>query len=102
MASRLKLHEELCALLGSRNVYFQPPESKKLEYPCFVYEKAGVDTRAANNRNYTATNRYTITHIDRDSDSDIEYRVLAYFPMCSLDRSFSSDNLNHCIFTLYY
>ena len=29
MAERLKLHQELCELIGSKNVYFDPPESIK-------------------------------------------------------------------------
>ena len=32
MDRRLKLHEELCDILGSRNVYFQPPETVKMKY----------------------------------------------------------------------
>ena len=34
---RLELHEILCTILGSRNVYFQPPESIKMNYPAIVY-----------------------------------------------------------------
>ena len=36
---RLELDADLRALLGSTNVYFQPPETKKLKYPCFIYER---------------------------------------------------------------
>ena len=39
MDRRLQLHEELCSVLGSRNVYFQPPETIKLTYPCIIYSK---------------------------------------------------------------
>lgn len=102
MESRLKLHEELCAIFGSRNVYFQPPESTKLEYPCIVYEKSRVTRRSANNRQYLSHDQYTVTVIDRDPDSDMEDRIMEYFPMCSFDRSFSSDGLNHSVLTLYY
>lgn len=102
MDNRLRLHEELCALLGSRSVYFQPPESLRLKYPCIVYEKEGVSKQNANNKLYMSTDRYTITVIDQDPDSDVEDRILEYFPMCQFDRSFSSDGLNHSIFTLYY
>jgi len=33
---RLKLHEILCGILNTRNAYFQPPESVKMNYPAIV------------------------------------------------------------------
>ena len=39
MKTRYELHEFLCEILGSRNVYFQPPESVKMKYPAIVYER---------------------------------------------------------------
>lgn len=102
MGSRLELHEELCNLLGSRNVYFQPPESVKLVYPCIVYTKSFVSVRSANNRVYKTDVQYQITVIDYDPDSDIHSRILNYFPMCRFDRAYTSDNLNHNVLTLHY
>ena len=37
MERRLELHEALCEVLGSRNVYFQPPDNVTMRYPCFVF-----------------------------------------------------------------
>ena len=102
MASRLKLHEELCELLGTKNVYFQPPESLRLVYPCIVYSKAGVNKLNANNKLYNSTNEYDLTVIDHDPDSEIPDRILAHFPMCRFDRYFASENLNHYSLNLYY
>ena len=102
MASRLELHEELCTILGSRNVYFQPPESIKLNYPCIVYSISKIDKRNANDRLYKSMPRYEITVIDKDPDSEIPTMILAHFSMCSFDRNFKSDNLNHSVLTLYF
>jgi hypothetical protein len=102
MASRLSLHEELCNILGTRNVYFQPPESIKLSYPCIVYSKSDIDTRSANNRIYTSINQYQLTVMDEDPDSEIHEKILSYFQMCRFDRAFASNNLNHKVLTLYY
>lgn len=102
MASRLNLHEELCEILGSRNVYFQPPESIKMKYPAIRYSRSGVDVKRANDRIYNNTNRYEVIVMDLDPDSDIADRLLAHFQMCSIDRFFTADNLNHTILTLYY
>jgi hypothetical protein len=102
MASRLELHDELCELLGSRCVYFQPPESIKLNYPCIVYSRSNINKLNANNALYKKTNQYEVIVIDRDPDSDISDRILEHFSMCRFDREYTSDNLNHNILTLYY
>lgn len=102
MASRLKLHEELKTLLGSSNVYFQPPESVKINYPCIVYERGTGTTKFAGDKPYTFVNRYDVTIIDKNPDSEIVERMSSHFPMCIYDRHFVSDNLNHDTFKLYY
>lgn len=101
MASRLKLHEELCEILGSRNVYFQPPESLKLSYPCIVYSLSNVDKRNASDKLYRSFNQYQVVVIDVDPDSDIHMRILNHYPMCSFERGYTSDNLNHNVLRLF-
>lgn len=102
MASRLELHEELCELLGSRNVYYQPPENLKMIYPCIRYSKSDVATKKASDRIYIKDNRYEITVIDKNPDSAIPDSILERFPYCSFDRWYPSNNLNHFVLTLYY
>ena len=102
MVSRLKLHEELCTILGSRNVYFQPPESVKLQYPGIVYSITGASIKRANNSSYGITNKYMITVIDYDPDSQLYNNIISHFSSCSLDRTYVADNLNHFVLTLYY
>ena len=102
MASRLNLHEELCEVLGSNSVYFQPPESIKLKYPCIVYSLSRVDKQNANNVCYRTTYGYTVTLIDPNPDSIFFESILSHFPMCSFDRAYASDNLNHFTYTIYY
>ena len=102
MASRLNLQEELCKILGSRNVYFQPPELIKLKYPCIVYSLSGVSKRNANDAMYTGINQYQVVTIELDPDGDLSSKLLAHFPMCSLDRPYTSNNLNHKSHNLYY
>lgn len=101
MATRLDLHEKLCTVLGSRNVYFQPPSSVKLVYPCIVYQLNKHDIRYADNSHYNRFEKYTVTVIDRDPDSDIPESILQ-LPLCSMNRVYTADNLNHFVFDLYY
>lgn len=100
MKSRLDLHEELCELLGSRNVYFQPPESKKLSYPCIVYKRYDEQIEHANNKPYFRQTGYELTLISKDPDTDLIDKLL-YLPYCRYNRHFNADNLNHDVFLLY-
>lgn len=102
MARRLKLHEELCDVLGNRNVYYQPPSSVLLKYPCIKYTKSGIDRKRADNQLYKKVDRYELIVIVSDPDSDIGDKILAHFPMCSFDRWYPANNLNHYVYTLYY
>lgn len=102
MARKLNLQEELCNILGSRFVYFNPPESVKLNYPCVKYSLSGIDSKRANDRVYRHTNRYEVTVIDYDPDSTIHETILTTLPMCSFDRGYVADNLYHKVLTLYY
>lgn len=101
MASRLQLHGELCEILGSKSVYFQPPGSG-LTYPCIKYSLSGADHGFANNKIYTNTKQYQVTVIDEDPDSTIYEDVLSHFEMCSFDRWYPAEGLNHFVLTLYY
>lgn len=102
MASREELNEKFCELLGTRNVYFQPPASVRMKYPCIRYAKKGNVANHANNKVYKATNRYDGVYIDYDPDSDIPDKLLERFEMISLGQGYQADNLNHFPFTIYY
>lgn len=101
MHNRLDLHELLCEVLGSRNVYYSPPESVKIKYPAIVYSRSDIDNKFANDSVYKQSHVYSITVIDDDPDSEIVERM-SNIPKCKFDRHFVSDNLNHDLFTLYY
>lgn len=97
---RLALHEILCEALGSRNVYFQPPESVKLKYPAIVYNRNRIENTSADNIVYKQSVSYSITVIDRDPDSEIVERI-SMIPRIMYDRGYVADNLNHDVFRLF-
>lgn len=101
MASRLELQEKLEELLGSKNVYYQPPESVKMEYPAIKYLKSDISIDHANNAVYSKKKRYEIIVIDTRPDNDVIDKLLE-LPYCSYDRPYKADNLNHDVLTLYY
>lgn len=101
MASRLNLQLLLENLLGSRNVYFQPPESVKMKYPAIVYDLEDIDNAYADNGVYSSYRKYSVTVIDEDPDSPFIDTVVA-LPTCRFNRHYTSDNLNHWVYSLYF
>ena len=101
MPSRLNLQTELETILGSRNVYFQPPSSVRMQYPAIVYSRKGIEKRSANDGAYRKLSSYEVILIDKNPDSKFVNKILD-LPYCSFDRHYESDNLNHDVFTLYY
>lgn len=101
MASRIELQKKLEELLGYNHVYYQPPESLKIEYPAIVYSKSKIETKKANNSTYSKKIRYDIIVIDKRPDNPVIDKLME-LPYCSYDRPYKSDNLNHDSLTLYY
>ena len=97
---RVQLHRILESVLGSKNVYFQPPTGTRLQYPCIVYNLATANDAHAGNRIYRRLYRYTMTYITKDPDDPMRDKIddLQY---CAFDRFFASDNLNHFVYTIY-
>lgn len=100
MASRLELQSKLEAILGTRNVYFQPPPSIQMKYPAIVYERSNIRNTFANNAVYNQKTGYRVTVIDKNPDSEYVTKV-SQLPMCSFVSHFESDNLNHDVFTIF-
>lgn len=100
MDKRLELHEVFCEILGSRNVYFQPPESIKLNYPAIVYSRKNFTNIHANNGVYNQYPCYEVTVIDKNPDSEFVKKI-SMLPLCVFNTHFKKDNLNHDVFTLY-
>lgn len=82
-------------------VYFQPPPSVKLVYPCIVYVLDKIDTKYADDKPYLNKKGYSVTVIDKDPDSEIP-DMLSNTPLCRFDRAYTADNLNHWVFSLFY
>lgn len=101
MPSRLDLHQKLCKILGTKFVYYNPPESVILQYPCVVYSKSKPFVIKANNKNYKMNNKYSLTVISNDPDCEIPNAIINNFEYCSIDDNFVSDNLYHYKLTLY-
>ena len=101
MGTRLELQAKLEELLGSKNVYFNPPNGLKMKYPAIVYNRDTIDISRADDKAYRKTNRYGITYISTLPTNTV-IDALLELPMCSYDRQFVSDGLYHDTCTLYF
>lgn len=101
MADRLDLQSVLEELLESRNVYYQPPESIKMQYDAIKYSKKNIMTRRANNGIYSTMDCYELIVIARRPDHPVIKKLLS-LPYCSYDRQYVSNNLYHDSLTLYF
>jgi len=99
MAQRLELHQTFLTMV--QNVYFQPPPSVQMKYPCVVYHRDYKDTKFADGMPYANRKRYQVTVIDINPDSTIPDQIAA-MPMCTFDRFYTADNLNHDVFKLFF
>jgi hypothetical protein len=98
---RLELHKELVKILGTSNVYYQPPESVKIKYPAIIYSRANIDNKFANNKIYWQANEYQIIIVTDDPDSELVEKM-SQFQTARFERHYASSGLNHDVFKLFY
>ena len=101
MGSRLELQYLLEKLLGSKNVYSNPPGNITMAYPAIKFVLSGVNVEYANNTPYIKNRRYMVTVIGKTPNDSIVEKLLD-LPKCSFDRHYTSDGLNHDVLQLYY
>lgn len=101
MNRRIQLHQILVDLLGSTNVYFQPPSTVQMKFPCIIYSRDTRDEKFADNILYLGKDRYSISVVDKNPDSDIPDKVGA-LPLTSFSQHYVVDNLNHDVYSTYY
>lgn len=100
-ARRLKLQSKLEELLGSRNVYYNPPTNLKMEYECIRYSLSDIRIEYADDIKYSKMKQYDLIVISRVSDPEIVDKLLE-LPYCSMGSPYKADNLNHYPLTLYW
>lgn len=91
---RLELHSKLLEILGTSAVYFQPPETVKLEYPCIIYRLNYENGKHANDEPYIMHFMYSVTLITKDPDSELVEKM-ASIQGVNFDRYYTADNLHH-------
>lgn len=99
--TRLTLQTKLENLLGSKHVYYQPPENLKMEYPAIRYSKSDEEDIYANNIKYLSMSVYDLVVIDKKPDNPVIKKLLE-LPYSEFDRHYVADGLNHDIIRIFY
>lgn len=103
MSKRKNLDKELRRILGSDNVYYQPDLNVRLKYPCIIYRLSQPGITDADDSVYLYRNRYELTLIFKDPDSDLSERLIKRIRYCRPSSPrYISDNLYHENLTLTY
>lgn len=101
MRPRVELQAKLEEILGNKHVYYQLPESIKMEYPAIVYSIKDIESRHADDQKYSKLKCYELIVISKTPNDRIIDSLLD-LPYISYDRSYKADNLNHDVFIIYY
>ena len=101
MARRLQLQNLLEQTLGTEYVYFQPPATIKLRYPCAIYQLQTIPSFHADNNPYALMHRYEVILVTEDPDSPLVDKF-AMLPRCSHNRRYVKDNLYHDVYSILY
>lgn len=101
VSSRQELSAEFKRILGpySSNVYFQPPESIKLSYPCIIYEMEPYDVTKADNKSYIIHEVYSATLITKQPDTGYGKEILQ-IETANPETIFVNDNLYHYVYKI--
>lgn len=63
------LHDVLKNLMPGIPIYFQPPESIRMQYPCLIYTIDGTNSVHADNIKYADTRIYQLILVQRQPDT---------------------------------
>lgn len=101
-ANRLALREILSKVMvdcgEEPKLYYQPPESMRLEYPCMIYHLKDMSSNYADNRPYMKLISFDITYVTRSPSSSVPVAMTDQSLM-SFDRYYTADNLHHYAYT---
>lgn len=97
MLSRIELQTYLEKLSEEENikVYFQPPPTIKLTYPCLIIEFSDIFQNFANNKLYSVFQTYEITHISTNPDAKFPSELVKNEGFSYIGKIYINDGLYH-------
>lgn len=102
MLKRVDIQEKFKFLLGSNNVYYQPPANLKMKYPAIVYSLDGLDVKHFDNTRLINKTCFSVTHIYRNENENLVETMLKNFEYISFDNRSIVDGIYNDHFTIYW
>lgn len=102
MLKRVDIQEKFKFLLGSNNVYYQPPANLKMKYPAIVYSLDGLDVKHFDNKRLINKNCFSVTHIYRNESENLVETMLKNFEYISFDNRSIVDGIYNDHYTIYW
>lgn len=102
MLKRVDIQEKFKFLLGSNNVYYQPPANLKMKYPAIVYSLDGLDVKRFDNTRLINKNCFSVTHIYRNESENLVETMLKNFVYISFDNRSIVDGIYNDHYTIYW
>ena len=99
MTNRDTLQLKLESILGSTNVYYNPPETLKMSFPAIVYNLSDIRQVHADNRKYVDFTTYKITVISKQVDNPAIRGVLD-LPMTKFSTNYTKNGFYHTVIFL--
>lgn len=99
--NRLEFHNLLKNITGLKNIYFQPPSTSKMQYPCIRYSRDIINNRPADNVVFSQTVSYEVIVIDPNPDSKY-VDIISKMVNARHVRHYATEGLNHDVFRIYY
>lgn len=81
------------------HVYYQPPETFKMVYPCIIYFLNRDTALHADDEVYHRGKTYSVIIVDRDPDSELPDKFSDMFN-AGMERHYTADNLHHFSYTI--
>lgn len=97
--TRLTLHQDLVDALGSSNVYYNPPETLKMEFPAIVYKLDYFDQIHADNKKYIDWTTYKVTVVSSKPDHPVVKKILNW-EMTRFSTSYTRNGFYHYVIIL--
>ena len=102
MLKRVDIQEKFKFLLGSNNVYYQPPANLKMKYPAIVYSLDGLDVKRFDNTRLINKKCFSVTHIYRNESENLVETMLKNFEYISFDNRSIVDGIYNDHYTIYW
>lgn len=84
------------------NVYFSPPESIKMTYPCIRYKKYNGFVSYADNVKYRNLTAYEVMILSTDPDEPLNEALMDNFDYVTFNTRYVSDGIQHDVYRLYF